>query len=160
LRYRLIVLLCGIGALALLAAGCGGGGDGTTSTASLTKAEFIKKADEICESAEEKIEREFESFAKEHNLSEKQPPSSKESAEAAETILLPNIEGQIEDIRALGAPSGEEQEVEELLTAVEAGVEKGKQDPVAFIEEEGGDPLNKADKMAREYGLKVCGSES
>jgi hypothetical protein len=160
LSHRLIALLCGACALALFAAGCGGGGDNTSSTASLTKAQFIKKADGICESAEEKLESEFESFAKQHNLSEKQPPTQKESAEAAETILLPSIEGQVEDIRALGAPSGEEQKVEELLAAVEAGVEKGKQDPVAFIEEEGDNPLNKANKMAREYGLKVCGRES
>jgi hypothetical protein len=154
------VLLLGVCALALVAAGCGGGSDETSSTASLTKAQFIKKADGICASAEKEIEGEFESFAKEHKLSEKNPPSNEESEEAATTILIPSIEGQLEDIRALGAPAGEEQKVEELLAAVESAIEKTKEDPVKFIESEGEGDFAHANKMAREYGLMVCGSES
>lgn len=160
MNKRLIALLCGACALALLAAGCGGGGDETTTTASLSKAQFIKKADGICASAEKEVEGEFESFAKEHKLSEKQPPSHGESEEAATSILIPSIEGQVEDIRALGAPAGEEEKVEELLTAVEDALDKAKQDPAAFIETEGEGDFAHANKLAREYGLTVCGSES
>jgi hypothetical protein len=159
LSNRLIALLAGACALALFAAGCGGGDD-TSTTASLTKAQFIKKADGICESAEGKLNGEFESFAEKHNLSEKQPPNHKEAEEAATTILIPSIEGQVQDIRALGAPEGDEGQVDELLTAVEDALDTAREDPAEFIESEGEGEFAAANKKAREYGLKACGSES
>jgi hypothetical protein len=158
LSKRLILAICGVLAIALVAAGCGGGDDETTAT--LTKAQFIKQADGICSAAEDELDSKFEKFGKEHKLSDKHPPNHEESEEAANTILIPSIEGQVTDIRALGAPSGESDQVDELLTAVEAALEKAKEEPAEFIEEEGEGDFAEANKMAREYGLKVCGSES
>jgi hypothetical protein len=160
LNRGLIASTCGVLAIALLAAGCGGGDEETESTASLTKAQFIKQADGICKAGEEEIEVKFESFAKEHKLSDKTPPSHKESEEAANTILIPAIAGEVKEIRGLGAPSGESEQVDELLSSVEAALDGARKDPVKFIESEGEGEFAKANRMAREYGLKVCGSES
>lgn len=156
---RLIIAVAGAAVLAVVAVGCGGGGDGSGGTASLSKPEFVKKANAICASGEKEIESSFESFAKEHNLSESHPPNHEESEEAANTILIPSIEKQVGDIRDLGAPKGESQQVDEILSAVEAALDKAKQDPAAFIEEEGGNSFAKANRMAREYGLTTCGKE-
>ena len=50
-----LAVLAVLVALAALVAGCGDGDDSDT-TATLTKAEFIKQGDRICEKAEEQSE--------------------------------------------------------------------------------------------------------
>lgn len=150
---RALFFACGALALAALFAGCGGGDD---SSSSLTKAEFVKKGNAICTAGNKEIEGGFEAFAKEHHLSGKQAPSKAESKEAAETILIPAISKQIEKIRALGPP---DEEAEEVVESAEESLEKAEEDPVAFIEGEGGDSFAETNKKARAYGLTVCGEE-
>jgi hypothetical protein len=58
LSKRLILAICGVLAIALVTAGCGGGDDETTAT--LTKAQFIKQADGICSAAEDELDSKFE----------------------------------------------------------------------------------------------------
>lgn len=158
MSIRSITALAGALVLAATALGCGSNSN-SSSTASLTKPEFVKKANAICASGEKEIEGEFETFAKAHNLSKGKPPSRAEAEEAANTILIPKVEKQVKEIRALGAPEGESAKVDEILSAVEAAIEKAKQDPAAFIEEEGKGVFADANRMAREYGLTTCGSE-
>jgi hypothetical protein len=158
-----LALLASLVAIALVAAGCGSSSDTTGSTepaeSGLTKAEFVKKGNAICAAGNKEIEEQFAEFGKEEKLSEKSPPTEAQSKKAAETILIPTIGGELEAIRNLGTPEGDEGEVDEILSAAEEGLEKGEEDPVALIEEEGGDPFEKADELANEYGLTVCGEE-
>lgn len=160
---RIIGLLASVIAIALVAAGCGSSSDDTTgestSAASLTKAEFLKQGNAICAAGNKEIEEGFEEFAKEEGINDKAPPSKAQSQKASETILLPTINKQIEGLRELGTPEGDEGEVDELLTSAEEAVEKGEEDPVALIEEEGSNPFAEVNKAAREYGLTVCGEE-
>jgi len=158
LRQRLFVLAAGVLALALLAAGCGGGNDGGDSTASLSKAQFVKQGNAICRKGNAELESEFEEFAEEHNLQENKKPSEAAFEEAAETILIPGITNQVEEIRALGTPEGDEGEIDEILTGAEEAVEEGEEDPASFGEGES-PQFKKVNKQAREYGLTVCGEE-
>lgn len=144
-------------AAALVVAGCGSG-DGGSGTSSLTKAEFVKQGNAICAEGNKEIEAGFETFAKKHQLSENSPPSKTESKEAGETILIPAISKQLEKIRALGAPSGEEEEVDTLLSRAEKALKEGEEDPAAFIEGELA-PFKSVNREARELGLTVCGEE-
>jgi hypothetical protein len=158
---KTLMALAAVAALALIA-GCGGGSDSSGSTdattSSLTKAQFLKQGNAICAKGNKEIEEGFEEFGKEHHFSKKNQPSQAELEEAAEEVLIPNIRREIDDIRALGAPSGEEAEVEAVLAAAEKGLEKGEEDPGAMIEE-GEGPFKEANKLAREYGLVKCGEE-
>jgi hypothetical protein len=153
LSKRALFFACGALALAALFAGCGGSDD---TSSSLSKAEFVKKGNAICTAGNKEIEEGFEAFAKEHDLSSKQPPSKAESKEAAETILLPAIKKQVEKIRALGPP---DDEADEVLDSAEESIEKGEEDPVALIEEEAVPMFAATNKKARAYGLTVCGEE-
>jgi len=159
---RLIAVLFGVLAIAVIAAGCGSSSSSSEpSTSSLTKAEFIKQGDAICAKAEKENEAEFEEFAKENGLSENKEPSKAVQEELATSILLPSVSGQLEDIRALGAPSGEEEQVDEIIETVEGEVEEAEEEPTVLFEaeEEGKSPFAAGNKMAREYGFTVCGQE-
>lgn len=157
----LMALLAAVVALVIIA-GCGGGSDSSSSnestTSSLTKTEFLKQGNAICANGNKEIEEGFEKFGKAHGFSKKNQPTQTELEEAAEEVLIPNIRREIDDIRALGAPSGEEGEVEAVLAAAEKGLEKGEENPGAMIEE-GEGPFKEANALAREYGLVKCGEE-
>jgi hypothetical protein len=158
LRKRFSLLFAGVLAVAVVAAGCGGSDDNGSSTASLSKAQFIEQGNAICSKGNAKLESEFEEFAEEHNLQENKKPSDSELEEATETILIPGISSQVEEIRALGTPEGDEGEVDEILTGAEEAVEDAEEDPVSFAESES-PKLKEVNKQAREYGLTVCGEE-
>jgi hypothetical protein len=156
-----LVLLAAFAALAIIVAGCGSSDSttgGTEATNPLTKAEFLKQGNAICAKGNKEIGEGFEEFAKEHHFSKKKEPSSGELEEAAEEILIPKVRQQIDGIRALGAPSGEEAEVEAILAAAEKGLKKGEEDPAVMVEE-GEGPFTEANKLSREYGLVKCGEE-
>jgi hypothetical protein len=158
---RFIALCAASAALALVAAGCGGGGGSTESsesTSSLSKAAFVKQGNAICAKTEEEVTAGVAKFTKEHGFSEKKPPSATQIAELAEAVLVPKVRKQIEEIRALGIPSGDEKEVEAIFAAAEEALKETEEDPTVFGS--GGiGPFAKANELAREYGLTVCGSE-
>ena len=57
-------------------------------------------------------------------------------------------------------PRGEEEAVEAIVEAVEAGAEEGEDDPSSFLVESGNEgPFDEANQLAGEFGLKVCGGE-
>jgi hypothetical protein len=155
---RLIALLAALVAVALVVAGCGGGDSTTDSTASLTKAEFLKQGNAICKEGNDEIESEFEKFAKENNLSKKKAPTEAQLEEAAEQFLIPVVSKQIDGLRALGAPSGEEEKINTLLDNAEAALEEVEEDP-SLVSGESNEPFEEVNKEARAVGLTVCGEE-
>ena len=154
----LIGALAGLVALAAVVAGCGSSSDSTSSTATLSKAEFVKQGNAICKEGNESINAEFEEFSKENNLSETKAPPKAVQEEAVEEILIPAINGQIEEVKALGTPEGDEGELEEVVTAEEEVVEEAEEAPISLLKGETG-KQKEANKLAREYGLTVCGEE-
>lgn len=131
--------------LALTIASCGGSGD---STASLTKAEFIKQADAICEAAD---------GAQVVALGrvEKENPGNMENVAVQKKILatagLPPVQQEAEEIADLGAPSGGEDEVAAIVDGIEKAIEEAENDPTALESS-----FVAVDKLAARYGLKAC----
>jgi hypothetical protein len=157
---RFIALFASLMVVALIAVGCGSSDDSTTdSTASLTKAEFVKQGNAICKEGNAQFDSEFEQLAEEKDLKEDQPPPQAVLDEAAETILVPGISKQIEELRALGTPEGDEGEVEDLLTNAEEALEEAEEDPSVLTEDEDAGPFVQVNQEVREYGLTVCGEE-
>jgi hypothetical protein len=148
-------MLAALVLVAALVAGCGG--DDSDTTASLSKAEFIKQADAICEKSESKVSSEFEDFAKENDWSEDEEPTKEQQEEAIAEVIGPSVQSQAEEIRELGAPEGDEKTINKMLTAVEDGVEALEESPDQLVE--GKNPLAKGSKLARDYGLEKCGEE-
>ena len=153
---RLIVLLAGVVAVTAAIAGCGSSGDSTDTTAALTKSELIKQGDEICEKGNKAIEKEAEEFAEENNI-DTEKPTKAQKEEVIVDVVAPGVRGQVEEIGDLPAPSGDEAEIEAMVSAVEEGADELEAEPSKLIE--GENPLGKGSKLARSYGFKECGEE-
>jgi hypothetical protein len=142
-------------ALAAIVAGCGSGGDTTDETVTLTKTEFIKQGDAICKEGNDTSEKEAEEFAEENDF-ELEKASKEQLEEAVGEVLVPNLEQQIEELDALGAPKGDEDKVEAIIASLEDATGEIEDDPGIVFQ---GDVLKKPSKLADEYGFKVCGEE-
>lgn len=150
-----LAVLAALVALAAIVAGCGGGDDSDTSGDSLTKAEFIKQGDAICEKANKQSEAEAEKFSKENDFSLERP--SKEQLEEAVTeILVPNFNRQVEDLKALEAPEGDEEQAEEIISSLDDAAAEIEEDPSLVFEEQ---VLKEPAELAEDYGFEVCGKE-
>jgi hypothetical protein len=135
-------------ALALAGAGCGGSDDN-----GLSKAEFTRKANAICA----KGNKEIDAAANKTFTEKTEPPVSDQIAFIKDSVL-PNVEQQISDIRALKPPEADKDKVEAILDAADEALAKTKKDPALGREEGPRDPFAQANKLARQYGMKTCGS--
>jgi hypothetical protein len=149
--YRRIVLICVVVlAAGLLAAGCGD----DESSASLTKAEYIKQGDAICKAGNEKYQREFTEYLQ--GLDPKAPLTEKKLEAATEAIVMPGLRTEAEELEELGAPSGQEDKAEEIVEAFEKAIEEGEGNPAPFISSGGGPVWNEAEQLAADFGFQVC----
>ena len=131
-------------AFALVVLGCGGGSD------SLTKAEFAKKADEICRRGEAERSEAIQVAAQKFS-------GKKATAADQEQIVLaaiPSYAKEAQKIEELGAPEGAEKEAETLVEAMEEAAENVKADPGTATT--GSIPFKKANEAAEEIGAKGC----
>lgn len=138
-------------ALALLASGCGGGDDGD-SAAALTQAEFVRKAEAICEGTDRAQRAAFRAYAPKHA---KTLSTAVGEEELITVVGLPAVLDEAEELKALGAPSGDEQEVEAFVVEIEKAVREAMKDP-GSVEARRGNPFSEAGKLARAYGLEAC----
>jgi hypothetical protein len=115
---------------------------------SLTNAEWIAKADAICQQGNQQTEQD----AKQQFGNQK--PTAAEVQQFVTETALPSTQDQIDKIRALGAPSGDEDQVNRILDTVQADIDQAKSS--GDINEHSFDD---ADALARQYGLKVCGQD-
>ena len=143
--------LLGLAAVtALVVAGCGGGGDDSTSTSSLAKPAWIAKADAICQQGNQEIEQAAnEQFGKQN-----QEPTDAQIQQFTNESVVPSVQRQIDEIRDLGAPSGDEDQVNKILDTVQADIDKAKS--AGDVENS---TLADGNALAKQYGLKVCGAD-
>ena len=148
------VILSTIAALAIgvVAAGCGGDGndDESSSTgteaAALTKDEFVQEANAICKQGEAELDQAGQEL--------QGGPNSPEFEAFITDTLVPNIQGQIDDIRALGIPEEDADEVNGYLDEAEARLDEVEADPALLTS--GEDPFAEVNKKVGAYGLTEC----
>jgi hypothetical protein len=159
---RLIAVLMAVAALAAIAAGCGSDDSTDTDTASaevtITKEQLIAQGDAICKQGNEEIEDGFERYAEENDIPKNKEPSDEQGVEIVETVIVPNIKTQSELIRGLGAPEGDEEQVEELVDSLDEAIEAAEDDPEALFSEDS-DPFGDVNQQAQDYGFSECGEE-
>lgn len=105
--------------LAVFFAGCGGGQDRTVSISSLSKAEYVQRADAICAKGRARALRYQPSLGREGRTAEA-------LHKAIEAIILPAIQEVVDDLYELGAPQGEKGHTEAFLAAFQQGVDDGE----------------------------------
>lgn len=151
---RLFLLLGGALATVLLAAGCGGGGDDSAS-GSVSKEAFIAKADAICKHSNERMEDAFVRYFKANDVKK---PNQAEYEKLVGLILVPNIKREVKELRALGVPDGDDERVDGMITALEEGIETAEEDPEVVARNSSDTIFGIASRIAKEYGLEICGS--
>jgi hypothetical protein len=156
-------MICGLALMTALivgvcVAGCGSNSSTTTeTTAAITKAEFVTKGNAICVKGEKAQEAESNAYIKKHGLENKKPSKAQE-AELVEAVLVPNIQSQIDGVKALGAPSGEEQQVNSAVELSQQTLEKIEANPeLAFGN---ANVFGAAGKQLHALGLKQCAPNS
>jgi hypothetical protein len=152
---HLAVLAAFLFALAV-AAGCGGdddadAGSDALGTSSLSKKQYVKQADQRCRQERlDALNRFVASSKKEGN-------PSRAFEVASRPILAPSLERQADAIRTLGAPEGDEEQIEALLAEMERVSTALAEDPVSDFRDYGA-RLQPAAVLAREYGFSQCAS--
>ena len=139
--------------LVLVAAGCGSSSKSTSTTPAISKAEFLKKGNAICKKGNQQISQ----AARKAFPKSKGKPSQAELTKFATDTIIPSVQSQINGLKALGAPQGDEAKVNAIVTSAQAALDKGKKDPTLLTSNKK-DPFAKANKLAKAYGLTVCGS--
>jgi hypothetical protein len=152
---RLTVLLLAMTAAVALAAGCGGGGDATAgvettvTASSLSKAAFVKKANVVCR-------REAQRAISYVPLDRGELSYQEAFDKTLEDAMLPAFRRVVDEIRKLGAPQGDEREVEAFLEAFAEAIdqleENGASSPTGLEI-----PFASSTKLARAYGIDNCG---
>ena len=135
-------------AAGVLVAGCGSSGDSSTTTTASTaisKTSFVAQANAICDKGN-KAQR-----AAETKL-------GKNATQAQATALIsntfvPNIQGQIDSIKALGAPAGDEATVAKMISLAQADLNKLKADPSQISNDK---LFANFAVVAHPYGLTAC----
>jgi hypothetical protein len=150
-RSAFVIGVAAVGMIALVAAGCGGDDDEETTTAALGKQEFIAQGDEICAKADKQLDQ-----AGRETLG-KGKPSQQEFEQFATENLVPNIQGQIDAVRALGIPEGDEEQINATLDDAQEAVDGLEQDPSQLEDGPAGRQLEQAGNELKQYGFKKCG---
>ena len=145
---KLLSIICLVAA-ALLLFGVAGCGEDDSSAATLTKKQFIKSAEGICEQAETEQLKKATKYLQGH-------PGAEEE-DAVIPAGLPPIEEELNKLEALGLPKGGEAEIEAFLDALQVALDQAKEDPGSVLAQQG-NPFEKPNKIGSKYGLKACAS--
>jgi hypothetical protein len=154
-----IALIATVVAAALLVSGCGGGSDDSSSVSSLSKKAFIVKADAICQKGSERMQAElFKVLRKDKVNGKLKKPSLADNEKFIVTVLVPSLKREIAELKALGAPEGDEERVDAIVAALEEGLETAEGNPEAVAAGSSDMVFGIPSRLAGEYGLAVCGS--
>jgi len=140
-------------AAAVAAVGCGSDRSSSSEDAP-TKVVFVKEADKLCQKADARQLAGLKLYSEKH-----QPKGSTQAWEEqlAVAVGLPPLEIEARELAGLTPPSGDEDEIDAIVTAIEEAVEDTKDEPAGALKQPGKNSFAAAEKMARDYGLKVCG---
>src|SRR5256885_12474550 len=112
--------------LVLVAAGCGSSSKSTSTTPAISKAEFLKKGNAICKKGNQQINQ----VARKVFPNRKARPSRAQATKFAAGTIIPSVQSQINGVKALGAPKGDEAKVSAIVTTAQAALDRAKKDPL------------------------------
>jgi hypothetical protein len=148
-RWTGILLAALAFAFAVLVAGCGGGGDETSvTTSSISKAEFVKKANKICSDGSKKMVAGITRYEIQHE-------GSKNAEATIKAGVVPALRGQLAQIRSLGAPPGDAPKVEAFLAGLQESIEAIEGGKPQTLEDLGA-ALELVHAPASAYGISAC----
>lgn len=166
LSIKSFFLLMGALLALFLAAGCGSdsstagsgnevtaGQEVTVEAGSLSKAAFIKQADAICLKTRAEFDKSFNNFINEAPSTKSTKKLEETIGDVANTILLPVYNKMTTEISTLGAPSGDEAEIEAFLNALQERLAAIQDKPTELS---GSSAFKEVQRLASAYGLDGC----
>lgn len=149
-------------------AGCGGGSQTSTTNAAasssdestaaettLTKQEWVDKANEICNPLIDKKSRGMEAFDKAHGVHGTPNLHQREAVNTA--VVLPNVQERIEGLETLPVPPGQEAKIRAILRSMERGIREAEAHPENLAIPKQPIPFAESEHLAGAYGLLFCG---
>jgi predicted small secreted protein len=153
-----IALIAAVVMAAMLIAGCGGGEDSSAS-GSISKEEFITKADAICKASSKRMEKELFEFLRDNRSGGSlRKPTVAQNEKFIDTVLIPTLQQEITELKKLGVPDGDEEKVDAMISALEEGQETAENETEAVAAGTSDMVFGIASRLAGEYGLETCGS--
>jgi hypothetical protein len=139
-------------------AGCGSDSSSNASAtdeaaAPLSKAQFVKQAEEICQKGLKKKDEAVSAALKELTEQAQGAPTAQDTAKMVEESVLPSYSKIVDQLSQLGAPKADEAKVEKLMGEFEAALKTVETDPVKATKS---NPFEPADKAAAAYGIEEC----
>ncbi|HSC21326.1 MAG TPA: hypothetical protein VLC07_06320 [Solirubrobacterales bacterium] len=159
-KGRGIAVLAVLGVLvaATMLVGCGsdsGSNASATDEAAvpLSKAQFVKQAEEICKRGVKKKDEAVSAGLKELAATAQGAPTAQESAKLVEEAVLPSYSDTVDQLSQLGAPKADEAKLEKLIGEYEKALKTVEADPAQAAKS---NPFASADEAAKAYGLEEC----
>ncbi|HWO82177.1 MAG TPA: hypothetical protein VNM38_00105 [Solirubrobacterales bacterium] len=148
-KFQQMVL--GLVAAAVVLAGCGGGGDSTESTstnASLSKAEYLKRGNQMCKDGYRNLHKAVLS------LGENPAETNEEKQQFVLGMVLPPYQQLVDQLSSLSAPTQDKAKVQAFLNSYRKEIEALEADPAQGLS---GQPIfAEPQQLAEEYGLTAC----
>jgi hypothetical protein len=144
------------GAMLGLVFGCGGSDGGSTSeaTATVDKAQFLKKVNRLCAQTENKKYKEigvaFRRAAKGKKFKE---PTQEDLELVTVQVIVPVYSEMMEKLSAMPAPAGQEDEFSTMVAKFESDISRTREEPKRYLE---GVAFTEGDKAAETLGLQKC----
>lgn len=134
--------------LSVLVAGCGG-----DDRKSLSKGEYIQRGDAICRAGDAPIIKATKEFG---DVGTRAPTGARLKAlnDFTTDVLVPGLRGEIEKLRALSAPDGDEDRLDALYDAADDAIGEVESDPRLVLRV--ADPISRVREQARKYGFETC----
>lgn len=150
LSYRGVASIAASSLLMLLGVGCGGG-DAEPAVDPLTKPQFMKQANAICEKElREKDEAVQQAFSKAAKAGQ---PSQRALEGIVSRVVLPSFEKTTNELAELTPPAKEADTVEGILRKFKEVLKETEEDPGRMLT---ADPFIPASEAAKAYGLTAC----
>jgi hypothetical protein len=154
--HKLFALLLVTGTIAAVAVGCGSDDSGSSSESgqagSITNAKFVTQANTICLQARNKMRSDIAAWVRENGSAVPHDAGVK----ASRATLLPTLQSQVEEIRELGAPDGEEDQVDAFLAAMQDAVDANMENDVSLYDESFSKAFSQSGELARALGINAC----
>jgi hypothetical protein len=149
--------------------GCGGGSSQTSTTdaaaasskestdseTTLTKQEWVDKANEICGPIIDQRTHQMEAFYKARGVHGEPNLHQREAANTA--IVLPNVQERVEALEALPTPPGQGAKIRAILRSMERGIHEAEAHPENLAIPKQPIPFAESEHLAGAYGLLFCG---
>ena len=112
----------------------------------LSKSEFLARGNAICAAGTQKMDQAGAAFFT-------REPTPTQVAAFAAAVAVPTAQAEIDQLRALKAPTADEATVAALLDKAQQAVDRVRADPTLLGRDNGSDEAN---ALARAYGLTAC----